>query len=209
VDPGSRYPWPRVALTAVDELERRVSDAEREEAADMVRRAAGEGRLTVVELDERLGNVYASKTWGELIKITADLPEARTTVPAVVEPATPAQLRVVLSDIKRRGAWQVPRRLDVAVYLGEVSLDFTEADIPYPEVFIDARVVLGDIKIRVPADAVVHIDGQPFLGSITEKGTRDTSQATTPTVFHVKGSTLFGDIKVRRGPGLTKRMGIR
>ena len=34
--------------------ELRASDADREQAADLLRHAAGEGRLTVEELDERL-----------------------------------------------------------------------------------------------------------------------------------------------------------
>ena len=38
--------------------ELRASDAEREQTAELLRRAAGEGRLTLDELDERLGAVY-------------------------------------------------------------------------------------------------------------------------------------------------------
>jgi hypothetical protein len=64
----------------------RASDAEREAAADRVRTAAAEGRLDDDELDERVGQVYAARTVGELATITEDLPEAAAP-PAPPEPA--------------------------------------------------------------------------------------------------------------------------
>src|SRR5215211_6551228 len=51
-------------------MRRRVSDLEREEVADVLRDAAGEGRLSYAELEERLETLYASKTYGELVQLT-------------------------------------------------------------------------------------------------------------------------------------------
>jgi len=55
----------------------RVSDAEREHHADLLREHAAQGRLTVDELDERLDRVYAAKIYGELAPIVSDLPAPR------------------------------------------------------------------------------------------------------------------------------------
>ena len=52
----------------------RASDAERERTADQLRHAAGEGRLTVEELDERLNAAYAARTRGELDRLVAMSP---------------------------------------------------------------------------------------------------------------------------------------
>lgn len=52
----------------------RVSDVEREDAVRRLRRAVGEGRLTVAEFDERAVAAYAARTRGELADLTADLP---------------------------------------------------------------------------------------------------------------------------------------
>lgn len=52
----------------------RASDAEREETAARIRTAADEGRLTIAELDERLGAVYAVRMRHELAPLVADLP---------------------------------------------------------------------------------------------------------------------------------------
>jgi hypothetical protein len=53
----------------------RASDADREEVAERLRTATAEGRLGADELDERLGVLFASRTYGELDRLVADLPE--------------------------------------------------------------------------------------------------------------------------------------
>jgi len=75
-----------------DAPEIRVSDAEREAAADRLRRASGEGRLDPDELEERLARAYSARTTGELAQLTRDLPE----------PAPPQPSR---GEVVRRGAW--------------------------------------------------------------------------------------------------------
>jgi hypothetical protein len=52
----------------------RVSDREREEVVEALRKHAGEGRLDVPELDQRLEAAYAARTQAELEPLTADLP---------------------------------------------------------------------------------------------------------------------------------------
>jgi len=51
-----------------------VSDAERDEAAERLRQAGGEGRLTPEELEQRLGRAFGARTRGELDALVADLP---------------------------------------------------------------------------------------------------------------------------------------
>jgi hypothetical protein len=58
----------------------RASDADRELTAERLRHATVEGRLTPDELEDRIGVLYASKTYGELDGLLADLPVSR--VPA-------------------------------------------------------------------------------------------------------------------------------
>jgi hypothetical protein len=52
----------------------RASDAEREETAERLRVAAGDGRLDHDELEQRLEAAYSARTVGELAELTADLP---------------------------------------------------------------------------------------------------------------------------------------
>ncbi len=52
----------------------RASDAEREQAAEQLRAAVGNGRLTLTEFDERLRGAYAAVTMADLTRVTEDLP---------------------------------------------------------------------------------------------------------------------------------------
>jgi hypothetical protein len=206
-------------------LRRRVSDLEREEVADVLREAAGEGRLTYTELEDRLETLYASKTYGELVQLTADLPNgpraphtqdapAQTQYDAgALVQAGPA-INVFLSDQKRTGNWLVPQRQEVNAVLGDVTLDYTEAQIPYDEIFIDVKSILADVKIRVPQNAIVLLDSNPILGSISEqeaglKAVPDpNAPAAAPKRFHIRGTAILGEVKVKRGPRLSKRLGL-
>ena len=49
----------------------RASDADRERAVEVLRRAASDGQLTVDELEERVSSAYAPRTVEELQRLTA------------------------------------------------------------------------------------------------------------------------------------------
>jgi hypothetical protein len=53
----------------------RASDADRERVAAILRGAAGQGLLTLAEVDERLAAVYGATHLTDLGPLTADLPE--------------------------------------------------------------------------------------------------------------------------------------
>jgi hypothetical protein len=52
----------------------RASSSDRERAVDVLKAGFAEGRLTKEEYDERTGAAYSSRTYGELARLTADLP---------------------------------------------------------------------------------------------------------------------------------------
>jgi hypothetical protein len=55
----------------------RASDKDRDRIADRLRSAAGEGRLMIEELEQRLGAALTARTYGELETLIADLPGPR------------------------------------------------------------------------------------------------------------------------------------
>src|SRR3954447_23636459 len=65
----------------------RASDAERERVAQLLRDSAGEGRLDMDELSERLDRVYAARTHGELEQVTRDLPGQAIARPSATLPS--------------------------------------------------------------------------------------------------------------------------
>jgi hypothetical protein len=54
----------------------RAADADRERVAERLRTAAGEGRLSADELEERLETAFSARTEAELAALVADLPSA-------------------------------------------------------------------------------------------------------------------------------------
>ncbi len=61
----------------------RASDSDREQVAERLHHAMAEGRLSEDELEQRLGVLYAARTYGELDALLADLPVKRSPVPGV------------------------------------------------------------------------------------------------------------------------------
>jgi hypothetical protein len=68
----------------------RATDSEREQTASVLRAAAGEGCLTVDELETRLSQAYGAVTRAELHALVSDLP---VLTPAARAPAEPVRAR--------------------------------------------------------------------------------------------------------------------
>lgn len=71
----------------------RASDQDRDVVVATLRDAYTAGRLTLEEFDERTTAAYASKTWGDLRKLTVDLPSQPilgADIPGRRLPAVPA-----------------------------------------------------------------------------------------------------------------------
>ncbi|SHK46419.1 protein of unknown function [Pseudonocardia thermophila] len=181
----------------------RISDADRERAAQRLHKALSEGRITLAELEERLEAVYAARYEADLVPPLADLPVEDTVVaPYSSVPVTPAGPPVVLrsgmSTIKRTGRWQVPARLRVQSGMGSAVLDFSEAVIGHPVVEIELALGAGSARILVPEGATADVTGVvATMGSVTSK----VSEIRTPDSgphFVVHGTLGMGSLKVRR-----------
>ena len=66
----------------------RASDAERDQAAEILRAGYAEGRLSRAELDERFAAAYAAKTRSDLRDLTSDLPGATSAAAGRDRPPT-------------------------------------------------------------------------------------------------------------------------
>jgi hypothetical protein len=86
VQPGA-YPiqQPGYQVRAHDSM--RASSADRERAVDVLKAGFAEGRLTQDEYNDRMGQAYSARTYGELATLTADLPAGVGPMPAWPVPA--------------------------------------------------------------------------------------------------------------------------
>lgn len=198
-----------------DPAQLRVSDADREKVADVLRRAAGEGRLDYDELDERLNATFAAKTYADLVPITIDLPDhpGRATTsrqhppPPVPRPTSaPAVVShessfAVMGDCKRKGSWRVPPSHTAFSLMGSVLLDLRQASFTASTTYITANAIMGDVKVYVDAHTHVVMDGTPIMGDF--KQSRDKVPAAlsddSPTVV-LRGMALMGSVSVVRLP---------
>jgi Domain of unknown function (DUF1707) len=136
--------------------ELRVSHADRDRAVETLTAAAGEGRLAAAELDDRVEAALSARTRGELTALTADLP------PSGIERQAKDLIRIDqrFGDMKRAGQWVVPRRMEVKLTAGDVTLDFTSALIVQDTVRIEVDLGLGgDLTLVTRPGIVVDTDG--------------------------------------------------
>jgi hypothetical protein len=194
-----------------DPSQMRISDADRQRVADVLRDAAAEGRIDLDELEERLEQAWHAKTYGQLVPITLDLQATGPVVPPTGAPVrrTPSSVPAVghsssvaiMGECKRRGAWQVPEHHSAFSLMGSVVLDLREATLSAHETLINASAVMGDVKILVPAHLRVVVDGTPIMGDYGQA--RDKTPAEvgpgSPTV-RVRGLALMGSVQVQRLP---------
>jgi Domain of unknown function (DUF1707)/Cell wall-active antibiotics response 4TMS YvqF len=184
----------------------RVSDSDREQAAEVLREAAGHGRITMDELDERLELAYAAKTYADLAVVTGDLPRpgqaagVAQPVPASRIGGTPRSKFsiAIMSGARRRGRWVLPRTYVAGALMGGVELDLREARFSEPQVTIHAYTVMGGIEITVPEDIDVDVSGVAFMGGFDHHA-RGPGAAGAPQV-RVLGFAFLGGVNVRRKP---------
>jgi hypothetical protein len=180
----------------------RASHADRDQIVELLTAAAGDGRLSPEELDERLERALSARTYAELAALTADLPATPgiPAVPAVVNvtPKDLVRIEVRSSTARRDGRWVVPKELDVTAASGTVTLDFTEAVITQPTLRIAAEVRSGTLSlitkpgIEVTADDVVLRAGTVSLPKPADHG--------TPVLLHIEVSGSVRSGSITAGP---------
>ena len=132
--------------------EQRASHADRDKTVDILRVAAGDGRLTSAELDERLEAALSARTGSELAALTADLLASQPQVKDLI------RINQRFGDVNRTGRWVVPRRMEIRARGADVKLDFTRAVITHDTLHIDLDLGPGDLTIVIKPGIVVDAD---------------------------------------------------
>jgi Domain of unknown function (DUF1707)/Cell wall-active antibiotics response 4TMS YvqF len=182
----------------MDDPQIRASDAERDATIERLRAAAGEGRLTLEELADRIEAATATTTRGELAALTADLPApgalASSAGPAAEVLVAPVEATSVFGDLSRSGPWRLPQRIRWRTVFGDVKLDLREAQVPAGTIEIDASTVFGDVELLVPEGVLVEVRSRAFLGDVKQRA-GSSAPAGAPRVV-LTGRTVFGDVRV-------------
>ena len=180
-----------------DPPDQRVSDADRERVAERLRDAAGEGRLTVDELDDRVERAYASRTAAELAELTTDLPATATGREVTPSGRKPRRLLVsVMGGGNLRGRWRAGRKLTALSLMSGADIDLRHAQMEYPEVRITAVAIMGGVSVVVPAGVDVEMTGFALMGGNDDRVPVQDLPPGAPRV-HVRAFSLMGGISVR------------
>lgn len=183
-----------------EERRLRASDDDRERAAERVRVAAAEGRIDLTELDQRLTEVYESRTYAELERVNSDLPEP-------VRAATPGEpvARLALSLFgwfSRRGRWVAPPTVTAVSLFGGGRLDLSEADLTGRVTRVRAFALWGGMGIVVPDEAQVEVKGLGLFGLFGKRAVQS-GKPGAPRIV-ISGLALWGAVVTR-----TKTTGVR
>ena len=138
----------------------RASHEDRDRIVELLRVSAGDGRLSIDELDERVEAALTARTYGELEGLVADLP-ATPGMAAGAPTAKPKEMVRIechSGSATRDGRWAVPQRMEVRIHSGSVTLDFTQAQVSWPTLQIDAEVRSGTLKLITKPGIVLDTD---------------------------------------------------
>jgi Domain of unknown function (DUF1707) len=180
------------------ESQLRASHTDRDEVVEKLRVAAGDGRLTPEELDERLEAALTARTYGELAALTADLP---TGGPQgnVAPPGAPQLLEFDQwgGNVTRTGRWVTPASIKARVVGGNVKLDFTRAHISHPTLPIEANVQGGNLILIVKPGISVETNHLAMLGGNVKYGKGTDRQDPVVLRMEVSGRLLGGNVVIR------------
>jgi hypothetical protein len=169
---------------------------------EVLRIAAGDGRLTSDELDERLGAALSSRTLGELAVLTEDL-VAGPSLPGVATAPAEAQAKDMIridqrgGSVRRTGRWVVPRRLELRSSWCDVWLDFTDAVITHDTLRIDLNMRGGSLVLAAGPGLVVEADS--LTVRYADVKIRPAAEPGKPVVLRVQlvGRMRYGWIEQR------------
>jgi hypothetical protein len=188
-----------------DPARMRIADADRHRVTELLRDAAGEGRLDLDELEERLEQTWAAKTYADLVPITIDLQGPVPVPVANAQPQVPAvghdSSTAIMGEVKRQGVWTVPERHTAFALMGAVLIDLRQARLSAHETVISASAIMGEVKVIVPADMHVVVDGTPIMGDYSQGKDKTPAEIRpdSPTV-RLRGISLMGSVTVHRQP---------
>jgi hypothetical protein len=188
-----------------ERLRLRISDADRHQVAELLRMAAGEGRLDLEELEQRLESAYAAKTYADLVPITADLP-AGTTAKVPIVPTGPSLPAVrydhsiaIMGATSRAGVWEVGQSHTAVAVMGNVDIDLRSARFTSRETVIRAFAFWGAVNVYVNAHTRVVVDGVGIMGGFEQGRDKvDAEIAADSPVVRVTGLSLMAGVTVQR-----------
>ena len=128
--------------------------------------------------------------------------------PRLLGPDAAHRMRV-FGPIRRDGAWQVTDE-EISLFVGDVNLDITQAEIPLGETTVRVSGFVGSVRLLVPEGVGVSVSSGAFVSDVRLLGRRSdgflapvslTSESYEAAERKVRLETAFfvADVRVRQG----------
>jgi class 3 adenylate cyclase len=179
----------------------RISDAERAQVVDRLRRHCAEGRITLDEFSDRAGQVYAARTRADLMTVLADLPEPMP-VPSPAPDVHPVRRKTtslvvgIMGGGHSKGRWRPDEQLTALAVMGGCTVDLRQAEIEGPVVDISAIAIMGGVEVIVPEGIAVEMSGIAIMGG-KDCRVKDVTPLPGTPLIRVKAFALWGGVTVR------------
>ncbi len=173
----------------------RASDEEREAVVTRLRTAAGEGRLALDELAQRLDRALTAVMRAELEPLTTDLPEQSAPAPSTAKARS--WIVGIMGGGDHRGRWRIASRCTVVNLMGGANLDLTDAIVQGSETEIRVFSLMGGSNIIVPGGVHVALTGFALMGG-NDLRLQDTPPPPSGApVVHVRAYSIMGGTDVK------------
>ena len=179
----------------------RASHADREQVIDTLKTAFADGRLDKDELDARVGQTLAARSYGELAMVTADIPARQAQALPPARPARPAvNMNTVKWGLAATGAMIPPAMFVTAAY-GVWWLVFPAFPLLFIELIV-AIIVMASTLARQRDDRSRASRGQlpprpAQAGRAVEAGRHD-SAGPDPAPPGARAGQTSADLRVHR-----------
>jgi hypothetical protein len=179
--------------------------AVRERVVQTLTEAFANDVLTVAELEERLEKAYRAATAEEALALIAGLPQRP---PPNIDSLMPSpatgmvvahreRFRSILSSRSRRGAWSVPRELNVVGLFSDTTIDLTHATLPKDIVDLHVNVLFANMTIVVPPGLPVVNRVGAFAASVESEAALELAPMKPGMpVVRITGNCVFGSLEI-------------
>jgi uncharacterized protein DUF1707/cell wall-active antibiotic response 4TMS protein YvqF len=195
---GRCYVWYTVGMPESDRgiPAIRASDDEREAIVQRLRSAAGEGRLTLDDLGDRLDRALTAGTRAELDPLVADLPDSP--LPESAEGRARRWIVGFMGGGDHRGRWRVASQCTVVNFMGGADLDLSGATVEGAVTEIRVYSLIGGSDIIVPEGVHVELTGFAFMGGNDLKVDASAPPPPSAPVVRVRAYSVMGGTDVKR-----------
>ncbi len=190
-------------------------DTRREMVIDALSTHFANDALDMDEFERRVDLAHHAASVAELDELLTDLKPAADEEPSasMVPRAEARQAAIaiggrrsrrvlsILSDIKRKGTWRVPKRLRAVAVMGSLSLDFREAQLEPGVTKVRVRAVGGEIAIIVPPHLRVECDGRAILGAFDAMDQNTGGRDPDAPLLRITGVAIIGSVEISTSAG--------